>query len=204
MNTTVIANTNPLIELRDFTFRFKKDNLGNKRANVELRVPVPSPEGLAQILTDGGKPLELLGDIVADFVRSQVAGYVGDTENLNQENFPADKFDFVFLANLPKEDRRSAAIAKEVWEAFTKDYILVMPARTGKSEQAVATAADIFLKKLAPVKTNKKVVEKLKEQLSIYSETENAEQFEEVLSFLVKRADAYLAADDVVYTADMI
>ena len=204
MNAAVIANTNSLIELRDFTFRFKKDNLGNKRANVELRVPVPSPEGLAQILTDGGKPLELLGDIVADFVRSQVAGYVGDTENVNQENFPADKFDFVFLANLPKEDRRSAAIAKEVWEAFTKDYILVMPARTGKSEQAVATAADIFLKKLAPVKTNKKVVEKLKEQLSIYSETENAEQFEEVLSFLVKRADAYLAADDVVYTADMI
>lgn len=204
MNTAVIANTNPLIELRDFIFRFKKDNLGNKRANVELRVPVPSPEGLAQILTEGGKPLELLGDIVADFVRSQVAGYVGDMESVNQENFPDDKFDFVFLANLPKEDRRSAAIAKEIWEAFTKDYILVMPARTGKSEQAIATAADIFLKKMTPVKTNKKVLEKLKEQLSIYSETENAEQFEEVLSFLVKRADAYLAADDVVYTADMI
>lgn len=204
MNTAVIANTNSLIELRDFTFRFKKDDLGNKRPNVELKVPVPSAEGLASVLTEGGKPLELLVDIVSDFIRTQVAGYVGDTADVTQENFPADKFDFTYLANLPKEDRRSAAIAKEVWDAFCKDYITVMPARTGKTETAVATAAEIFLKKLAPVKTNKKVIEKLKEQLSIYSETEKAEQFEEVLTFLVKRADVYLAADDVVYTSDMI
>jgi hypothetical protein len=204
MNTAVTANTDPLIELRDFTFRFKKDGLGNKRQNVELRVPVPSAEGLAAILTDGGKPLELLIDIAADFVRTQVASYVGDTEEVNQENFPTDKFGFAYLANLPKEDRRSAAIAKEVWEEFAKDYILVMPARTGKSVDAVTNAADLFIKKLTPAKTNKKVINKLKEQISIYAETENAERFEEVLSFLVRRADAYLAADDVVITDDMI
>lgn len=201
---TVQANTNPLIELRDFKFRFKKDQLGNKRQDVELRAAVPSAEGLASILTEGGKPLEVLVDIAADFVRQQIAGWVGDTENASQENFPADKFDFSYLANLPAADRKSASIAKEVWEAFAKDYILVMPSRTGKSEQAVATAADIFLKKLSPVKTNKPVVEKLKQQLSIYAETENAEQYEDVLSFLVKRADAYLTAEEVPVTVDMI
>jgi hypothetical protein len=201
---TVVANTNPLIEARDFTFRFKKDKLGNKRANVELRIPVPSAEGLANIVTEGGKPLECLIDIASDFIRTQVAAWVSDAENASQDTFDAAKFDFSFLANLPKEDRRSAAIPTETWEEFVKDYISVMPGRTGKSAEAVGLAAEIFAKKLLPAKTNKPVLEKLKQQLSIYSESETAEQFEEVLSFLIRRLDAYLAAGEIVVTADMI
>lgn len=202
--TTIVANTNPLIELRDFTFRFKKDKIGNKRANVELKLPVPSPEGLAEILTTGGKGLELLQDIVADFVKSQASDFVSDNESISQDTFPFDKIDFQYIANLPKEDRRSAAIPAEQWEAFGKDYMAVMPTLTGKSTEAVGTALEIYVKKMAPVKSNKKVLAKLKEQLSIYSETPNAEQFEDVLTLLVRRADAYLAAGEVVYTADMI
>ena len=106
MNTVVTANTNPLIELRDFKFNFKKDKLGNKRQSVELRAPTPSAEGLADIVTQGGKPLELALDIIADFVRTQIASWVGDTDNASQDTFDADKFDFSYLANLPKEDRR--------------------------------------------------------------------------------------------------
>lgn len=204
MNTVVTANTNPLIELRDFKFNFKKDKLGNKRQSVELRAPTPSAEGLADIVTQGGKPLELALDIIADFVRTQIASWVGDTENASQETFDADKFDFSYLANLPKEDRRSASIPTETWEEFVKDYISVMPGRTGKSAEAVGLAAEIFAKKLTPAKTNKPVLEKLKQQLAIYSESESAENFEEVLSFLVRRLDAYLAAGEVVVTADMI
>lgn len=204
MNTAVIANTNPLIELRDFKFNFKKDKMGNKRQSVELNVQVPSAEGLANILTEGGKPLECLIEITADFVRQQISGWVSDNENACQANFDNSKFDFVYLANLPKEDRRSAAIPAEVWEEFVKDYLAVMPGRTGKSVEAVGTAADIFAKKLLQVKTNKPVLEKLKQQLSIYSESESAEQFEEVLAFLVKRIDIYLAAGEVIYTAEMI
>ena len=79
-----------------------------------------------------------------------------------------------------------------------------MPGRTGKSAEAVGLAAEIFAKKLTPAKTNKPVLEKLKQQLAIYSESESAENFEEVLSFLVRRLDAYLAAGEVVVTADMI
>lgn len=204
MSNAVIANTNPLIELRDFKFNFKKDKMGNKRPSVELSVQVPAAEGLANILTEGGKPLECLIEIAADFVRTQVAGWVSDNENASQATFDNSKFDFVYLANLPKEDRRSAAIPAEVWEDFVKDYLSIMPGRTGKSVEAVGTAADIFAKKLLQVKTNKPVLEKLKQQLSIYSEGESAEQFEEVLAFLIKRIDVYLAAGEVVYTAEMI
>ena len=110
MSNAVIANTNPLIELRDFKFNFKKDKMGNKRPSVELSVQVPAAEGLANILTEGGKPLECLIEIAADFVRTQVAGWVSDSENASQATFDNSKFDFVYLANLPKEDRRSAAI----------------------------------------------------------------------------------------------
>ncbi len=79
-----------------------------------------------------------------------------------------------------------------------------MPSSTGKSAEAVGLAAEIFAKKLVPAKTNKPVLEKLKQQLSIYSESDTAEQFEEVLTFLVRRMDTYLAAGDIVVTADMI
>ena len=79
-----------------------------------------------------------------------------------------------------------------------------MPGRTGKSAEAVGLAADLFAKKLTPIKTNKPVLEALKTQLSIYADAESAENFEEVLTFLVKRLDAYLAAGEIVVTADMI
>lgn len=205
MNTvTITANNNSLIDLRDFKFNFKKDKFGVKRQSVELRAPTPSAEGLADIVTQGGKPLECLMDIAADFIRTQIASWVSDTEGASQDNFDASKFDFSYLANLPKEDRRSAAIPTETWEEFVKDYISVMPSRTGKSAEAVGLAAEIFTKKLVPAKTNKPVLEKLKQQLSIYSESDTAEQFEEVLTFLVRRMDTYLSAGDIVVTADMI
>lgn len=204
MNTAVVANTNPLIELRQFTFHFKKDKLGNKRKSVELSASVPSAEGLAQILTDGGKPLEILVEIAADFVRQQIAGWVSDTESASQATFDQSKFDFTYLANLPKEDRRSAAIPAEVWEEFVKDYIAVMPGRTGKNPEAVGLAAQLFASKLNTVKTNKPVLDALKTQLSIYADSDSAENYEEVLNFLVKRIDVWLAAGEVKVTADMI
>jgi hypothetical protein len=193
----IVVNTDKNVDVKDFSFRFKKDKLGNKRANVELKIGVPSVEGIVKILETGGKELELLQDAMYDVIRAQAYEKVAENESLNQDNFPFTEITWQTIANMPKEDRRSSTIAPEVWEAFSKDYISVMPGLTGKSVDAVTNATIVYLKKFALVKTDKKILNKLKEQLSLYTETPNAEQFGEVLELLVRKCDTYLAADDI-------
>jgi hypothetical protein len=187
---------NPLVDTKEFKFSFKKDKLGNKRSAVELKLPVPSYEGIQQILQAGGKGLELLQDVIYDTIRGAAAGYVADDLNISQETFPIDKVTWEAIANAPKSERKS--IPDELWAAFAEDYTQVMPAATGKSADAVANAVAVYLKKFSVAKTNKPVLQKLKEQLGIYMETSpRAEEFADILELLINKADAYLKADDV-------
>jgi hypothetical protein len=194
----IAANFDNTVDIKDFTFNFKKDKLGNKRPSVELKLPTPSVEGIVHILEKGGKGLELLLDSVYDVIRGQAAGLVSDDEKITQSTFPIDKILWEAIANMPKADRRSSAIDASVWEAFAKDYIEVMPGVTGKSVEAVTNATVVYLKKFSIVKTNKDVIGKLKDQLSLYLEhSKSAEQFTEILDLLISKADSYLSANDV-------
>ena len=195
---TVTANFDKTVDVKDFTFHFKKDKLGNKRPSVELKLPVPSVEGIVAILEKGGKELELLQDAIYDVIRSQAASIVSDDEKVAQASFPTAQVLWSAIANMPKADRRSSAIDATVWEAFAKDYIEVMPGVTGKSIEAVTNATVVYLKKFAIVKTNKDVISKLKDQLALYLEhSKNVEQFQEILDLLISKADSYLSANDV-------
>jgi hypothetical protein len=196
--TEVTANFDNTVDQKDFTFHFKKDKLGNKRPSVELKLPVPSVEGIVAILEKGGKELELLQDAIYDVIRSQAASIVSDDEKISQATFPSAQVLWSAIANMPKADRRSSAIDATVWEAFAKDYIDVMPGVTGKSAEAVTNATVVYLKKFSIVKTNKDVIGKLKDQLALYMEhSKNVEQFGEILELLVSKADSYLNANDV-------
>jgi hypothetical protein len=196
--TEVTANFDKNVDVKDFSFHFKKDKLGNKRPSVELKLPVPSVEGIVAILEKGGKELELLQDAIYDVIRSQAAAIVSDDEKASQTTFDVSKILWTTIANMPKADRRSSAIDAAVWEAFAKDYIEVMPGVTGKSAEAVTNATVVYLKKFSIVKTNKDVISKLKDQLGLYLEhSKNADQFAEILDLLVSKADSYLSANDV-------
>lgn len=196
--TEIAANFDKNVDTKDFTFHFKKDKLGNKRPSVELKLPVPSVEGIIEILNKGSKELELLQDAIYDVIRSQAAAIVSEDEKISQATFPVANILWSAIANMPKADRRSSAISAELWEAFAKDYIEVMPGVTGKSVEAVTNATVVYLKKFSIVKTNKDVIGKLKEQLGLYMEhSKNVEQFAEILELLVGKADSYLNANDV-------
>lgn len=196
--TEIQANYDKNVDTKDFTFHFKKDKLGNKRASVELKLPVPSVEGIVSILEKGGKELELLQDAIYDVIRGQAASIVSDDEKISQATFPLDKVTWEAIANMPKADRRSSNIDAAVWEAFAKDYIDTMPAVTNKSVEAVTNATVVYLKKFSIVKTNKEVISKLKDQLALYVEhSKNAEQFAEIIELLAAKADSYLNANDV-------
>lgn len=197
-DTTITANFDKTVDTKDFAFHFKKDKLGNKRPSVELKLPVPSVEGIVGIIEKGGKVLEMLQEAMYDVIRSQAASIVSDDEKSSQATFDVSKVTWDYIANMPKADRRSSSIDSAVWEAFAKDYIEVMPAVTTKSVEAVTNATVVYLKKFSIVKTNKDVLSKLKDQLGLYMEhSKNADQFSEILELLISKADSYLGANDV-------
>lgn len=200
--TAVVLN-----DSKEMKFRFRKDKLGNQRAAVVLSaVPVPNLNGLIQLINDGidpatGKPnkaVEMILDNMYDTVRAAVAAWVSDTETASQATFDPSAFSWEAIANQPREDRRANQIPDEDWQAFAADYIETMPAVTGKSKDNVTNATIVYLKKFAQVKTDKKVLALLKDQLALYmNNSKNAENFSEILELLNKKLETYLSSDDI-------
>ena len=183
-------------ENKPFKFRFNKDKMGNQRKTVELSLPVLTFAGVIAALEVGGKQAELVLEVCADTIRKAAASIVGDNEGIAQDTFPMDKISWDAIANQSRAERQS--IADEVWEAFCKDYIEVMPSVTGKKVEAVTNATIVYLKKFSIVKTDKATIGKLKDQLALYMEnSKNAEQFTEILDLLLNKADTYLSANEV-------
>lgn len=210
-DTTVTANFDKMVDVADAKFRFKKDKLGNQRPSVELKVHVPSVEGIIQILQAGGKQLELLQEAIFGVVRDAVGSDVGDNESFSQDTYnqavatingaQLHKYCWEAIANAPREDRRS--IPAEVWESFAADYVETMVASAGKTKEQASLAASVYAKKFSQVKSNKEIVAKLKDQLGIYMETsKKAEEFSDVLDLLLRRADTILKADEAVILAE--
>lgn len=197
---TTGVNTNETTVAQKFTFRFKKDKLGNKRAPVELNLPVPTISGVVEILRAGGKELELLNDALYGVIKSVASEIVAENANVSQDNFPLAQVLWSAIANMSKVER--VIIAQEQWDGFAADYLAVMPGLTGKTADQVGLATQIYLKKFAMVKTNKPILGKLKEQLALYMETPNAENFQDVMELLLRRVDAYLSAEEQVILAD--
>lgn len=201
--TAIVANVDKTVTMTEMVFRFKKDKLGTKRADVKLNAAVPSVDGVVDILTRGDvKEVQLLLDACYDVIRASAAGIIGDDENITADNFPYDKITWAAIAAQPKEDRRSSSISEEAWNAFCGSYISYMPGATGKSEEAVTNATLVYRKKFGPWKTDKKTLEKLKQQLGLYMEgCPEAEQHTEIMDMLIRRLDTYLKADDLVALA---
>lgn len=194
----VQANFDNKVDTKNVKFHFKKDQLGNKRDTVELdKLPVPSVEGIVEILQAGGKQLELLLSAVAEVVIAQARSILNDNETMTAATFPLEQLSWEAIASMPEAEKRGRGIPKELWEQFANDYITVMPALTGKTAEQVGNAAKLFINKFQAVKTNKQVLGYLQEQLAIYiSNSSNAEEFADCVKFLNDKAETLLAADD--------
>lgn len=200
--TQIVPGVNTLIDAKDCSFSFRVDKLGNKRPTVKGTIPVPSVEGAIAIIEAGGKQWELLQEAMYAVVRAVASEEVANNENLKSlDELDQSKLTWQAIAEMDKQDRRSASIPEELWKAFAEDYIRVMPALTNKSEQAVTNATVVYLKKFAPWKSDKKTISLLKAQLAIYAQQPSAEQFSEILDLLVRRADGYLSQNDLTLVA---
>lgn len=209
IHAAIKAKFNNLVDVKDTKFHFKKtlNELKEevKRPTVELALPVPSVEGLIDIISNkGGKELDLVMDALYEVIVQRARELVNEDEGVNQDNFPFDKLSWEAIANLPKAERRGGGISKEVWEAFGADYLEVMPAVTGKKQEAIENAVKIYLNKFSTVKTAKPILAKLKEQLALYiGSTAKAEEFTECVDFLVNKADNLLNVDEASLLANL-
>ena len=212
LHTKIKANFNNKVDVRSFKFHFKRvkdeaTGLESKRPTVELDLPIPSVEGIIEILEKGQenpKGLELLLEAVSDIITNRARELVNDKDDISQENFPLNELSWEKIANLPKAERRGGGISKETWEEFSKDYITVMPTVTGKTAEQIGNAAKILLNKFNAVKTNKPVLKLLKEQLAMYlSNSPNAETYTECVEFLVNKAEALYAMDEAALLANL-
>ena len=197
MNAPATAAVAPSVTLMEMKFRFKKDKMGNQRPTVVLpNVPVPNENYVITILERGGKELKLLLEVMASTVRSAAASVVGDEEKITAENFAFSKITWEAIANQERAER--ATIAAETWEAFAKEYLEIMPALTNKDPEQLGNAIQVYVKKFAQVKTNKPVLKKLQEQLTIFVDnTKNGEDFADIIELLQGKLELYLNSNDV-------
>ena len=208
-NQNIQANFDNTVDVKEYKFHFKtvkdkESGIETKRPTIEMKLPVPSVEGIIAILEAGGKQLELLQSAVSDIVVAQARSLLSDNENMTADNFPYAQCTWEFIANMPEAEKRGRGIPKEVWEEFAADYIEVMPSITGKTSEQVALAAKLFLNRFQQVKTNKPVIGKLREQLAIYANnSKQAENFADCIKFLDDKANDLLEADETALLANL-
>ena len=208
-----IANFDNTVDKVTVKFNFRKvvtkDEVSgveveSKRPTVELDLPLLSVEGIVKVFEAGGKQLDLLVEAVREVQISRARELVNEKEDITAANFPYDQLLWNSIANLPKAERRGGGIPKETWEEFSKDYVAVMPAVTGKSIEQVTNAAKILLNKFQLVKTNKPVLKLLKDQVALYANSSpNAEQYSDCIQFLVEKADTFINLDDAALLANL-
>lgn len=175
-----------------------------KRPTIELELPLLTVEGIVKVFEAGGKQLDLVVEAVRAVQLSRARELVNEKEDITADNFPYAAISWEAIANLPKAERRGGGIDKETWAEFAKDYIAVMPSVTGKTVEQVTNASKILVNRLQAVKNSKPHLKLLKDQLAVYANSSpNAEQFADCISFLVEKAETFLAMDDASLLANL-
>ena len=187
------------------TVKDKDTGTETKRESIKLHIPVPAWDeviamieaGLAAEATEVAKNnLQLLQDAMFAVVYDQSVSLAKENTSLTSANFPFEELDWEKIANAPEAERKSRGISKEEWADFADDYMASMPAITGKEEERVKRAVAVFILKFAPIKSDKKSIAVLRDQLVVYAEqAPNASNYFKVIEFLLKKADALIEAE---------
>ena len=198
------ANFDKMVDFKEMKFGFRtiKDaetGVETKRETIEVKIPVPSIEGLIAVFEAGGKGLDLLQQAVQEVIATAIKDRLSDDSSITAVNFPYADFTWEAIANQPESERKGRGISKEVWEDFIKDYIVVMPGLTGKEQKFIEKQAAILAQKLQPLKNHEnkdKMLPKFKELLTVYvSGSASAEQFIECVDFINKKIDTFLNSE---------
>lgn len=174
----------PVAQTYKFNFKSRRitDEAGNeigrtkKQPSLTVDLPVPTTDEVIAMLQSGGAEAVLLmmqiSDIIYQAARGQfdeVIEQFGDDDSkaVTADMLNYDQLSISYLANLPPSSRGVQAISDEEWQAFFEDYLAVMVAATGKTEDRIKNHINLF-KKPQKAKANKEVLKVLVDQLDIY------------------------------------
>lgn len=174
----------PVAQTYKFNFKSRRitDESGNeigrtkKQPSITVDLPVPSTDEVIAMLQAGGAEAVLLftqiGDTIYQAARSQFDEIIeqfgdDDSKEVTADMLNYDQLSISYLANLPPSSRGVQAISDEEWQAFLEDYLAVMVAATGKTEDRIKNHINLF-KKPQKAKANKEVLKVLVDQLDIY------------------------------------
>ena len=174
----------PVAQSYRFNFKSRRitDEAGNeigrtkKQPSLTVDLPVPSTDEVIAMLQAGGAEAVLLmaqiGDIVYQAARGQFDEVIeqfgdDDSKEVTADMLNYDQLSISYLANLPPSSRGVQAVSDEEWQAFFEDYLAVMVAATGKTEDRIKNHINLF-KKPQKAKANKEVLKVLVDQLDIY------------------------------------
>ena len=209
------------MNLADVKFSFKatvvkdandepvKDENGKVKklpADPPITIKVPQFENAADALEiftkNDEKEVKLALDALNEMLLSNAKAQIDeDRVAAREKGIDPEKLSWTFIANLPPATRKGTAIPDEVWDAFAKDYIETI-VHHGKTQAQAEMGAKFLVRKMYPVKDNKRVVEGLQKNLQIwYANTPSAEDFQAVYENLMSRANTLLAADIDVLAA---
>lgn len=197
----------PGTQLKSTKYHFKKDELGVKRDTVELAVPLLSD--VTVLITKMGedpKVAALMLELANSMIVSQGREQVNDDKSPvnKQEELDLSKLTIEFIAAIPPAERKGGGISKETWTEFFKDYVETMIAATGKKKEQVENAGKLFVARLQPVKTQKKILDFLKGQLAQwFSTTQAKEEFAEVYEFLDGKITEFMSRDEASLLANL-
>ena len=175
------------------TVEDKETGAKSKRPTVEIPLPIPSLDGIVAILEGGNaKQQQLLLDAVQEIVASVARELINENESIKADNFPYEKLSWAAIAEMPAAERRGGGISKETWKEFGEVYAEVMPSVTGKSAEQVANVAKILVAKFQPVRAQKKIIQAMLAQLTLFASQPQAADYAECIEFLVNKADKLL------------
>ena len=174
----------PVAQTYKFNFKSRRitDENGNeigrtkKQPSLTVDLPVPSTDEVIAMLQSGGAEAVLLmtqiGDTIYQAARGQFDEVIeqfgdDDSKEVTADMLNYDQLSISYLANLPPSSRGVQAVSDEEWQAFFEDYLAVMVAATGKTEDRIKNHINLF-KKPQKAKANKEVLKVLVDQLDIY------------------------------------
>lgn len=174
----------PVAQTYRFNFKSRRitDESGNeigrtkKQPSLTVDLPVPSTDEVIAMLQAGGAEAVLLltqiGDTIYQAARGQFDEIIeqfgdDDSKEVTADMLNYDQLSISYLANLPPSSRGVQAISDEEWQAFFEDYLAVMVAATGKTEDRIKNHINLF-KRPQKAKANKEVLKVLVDQLDIY------------------------------------
>lgn len=204
------------VDLKETDYHFKKEKIrdsegkvigeGKKLPSVKVPVPVPSDEGILEIIQAGGKELQLLRDAVFEIVYTRgrnllndIRSKLADGEEIKSEMLDIKQLTWSLIANLPKAERRGLGISDEDWESFAADYRGMMPKVTGKDMDRIEKHVQLFKKRFYPCRNDKKALGVLQDMLNLWAtNTSSMEENSDVFEYLKERVDTLMKEEEKI------